>query len=104
MLYRRYRYTTYTIELIVESTDAGLGGSSLRLVYIYSLHQALLAPTRVILDYYSWGYIRLAYAIDMRRFIYLRLPPAATATARTLSIISIYLIYTFSITNLVSPS
>ena len=104
MLYRRYRYTTYTIELIVESTDAGLGRSSLRLAYIYSLRRALLVPTYVILDYYSWGYIRLAYAIDIRRFVYLRLLPATAATARALSIISICLIYTFSITNLVLPS
>ena len=92
------------MELTAESTDAGLGRSSLRLAYTHSLRRALLAPTRVILDHYSWGCIRLAYAMDIRRFVYLRLPPATTATARTLSIVSIYLIYTFSITNLVSPS
>jgi len=53
MLYRRYRYATYTIELTADRTEAGLGGSSLYLVYIHSLRQALLAPTRVILDRYG---------------------------------------------------
>jgi hypothetical protein len=58
---------TYTMELMVDRTEAGLGGSSLCLVYVYSLYRTLLAPTYIILDYYSWGYIRLVYAIDMRR-------------------------------------
>jgi hypothetical protein len=104
MLYIRYGYATYTIELTVDRIDAGLGGSSLRLAYIYSLRRTLLAPTRVILDRYCWGCIRLAYAIDIRRLVYLRLAPVTAAAARALSIISICLIYAFSITNLVSPS
>ena len=53
MLYTRYRYTTYTIELTADRTEAGLGRSSLRLVYTYSLRRALLAPTSVVLDRYS---------------------------------------------------
>jgi len=104
MLYRRYKYATYTIELIADNTDAGLGGSSLCLVYTYSLHQALLAPTRVVLYCYSWGCFRLAYAINIRRLVYLRLLPTTAATARALSIVSICLVYAFSITNLVLPS
>jgi hypothetical protein len=67
MLGIRYRYTTYTIELIADSVEAGLGGSSLYLVYIHSLYRAFLAPTCVILDRYSWGCIKLAYALDIRR-------------------------------------
>ena len=66
MLYIRYRYTTYTIELIADRTEAGLGGSSLRLVYIYSSRRASLVYTYIILDRYSWGYIRLVYAIGIR--------------------------------------
>jgi len=53
MLYIRYGYITYTIELIADRIEAGLGGSSLRLAYIYSLYGAFLAPTRVILDRHS---------------------------------------------------
>jgi len=53
MLYIRYRYTTYTIELTADSVEAGLGRSSLHLVYIYSLRGAFLAPTYIILDRYS---------------------------------------------------
>jgi hypothetical protein len=49
----RYRYATYTIELTADSMEAGLGGSSLRLVYIYPLRRAFLAPTCIILDRYS---------------------------------------------------
>jgi hypothetical protein len=67
MLGIRYRYVTYTMELMVDSAEVGLGGSSLRLVYIHSLYRAFLAPTCVVLDRYSWGYIKLAYALDMRR-------------------------------------
>jgi len=51
---------------MVDSIEAGLGGSSLRLVYIYSLYRAFLVPTYIILDRYSWGYIRLAYTIGIR--------------------------------------
>ena len=54
------------MELIADKTEAGLGGSGLRLVYIYSLHRAFLAPTCVVLDRYSWGCIRLAYAMGIR--------------------------------------
>ena len=46
--------------------EAGLGRSSLRLVYAYSLRRALLAPTSVVLDRYSRGCIILVYAIDIR--------------------------------------
>jgi hypothetical protein len=53
MLYIRYRYTTYTIELMVDSIEVGLGRSSLYLVYTHPLRRAFLAPTYVILDYYS---------------------------------------------------
>jgi len=53
MLYIRYRYATYTIELMADRTEAGLGGSGLYLVYIYSLYKAFLAPTYVILDRHS---------------------------------------------------
>jgi hypothetical protein len=66
MLYIRYRYTSYTIELIVDRMEVGLGGSSLYLVYTHSLYRAFLVPTRVIIDYYSWGCIRLVYAIGIR--------------------------------------
>jgi len=66
MLYIRCRYATYTIELTVDSAEVGLGKSSLYLVYAHSLHRAFLAPTRVVLNSYSWGCIRLAYAIGMR--------------------------------------
>jgi hypothetical protein len=53
ILYIRYRYITYTIEIIVDRAEVGLGRSSLRLVYIYSLRRAFLAPTYLILDRYS---------------------------------------------------
>jgi hypothetical protein len=66
MLYIRCGYATYTIELTVDRIEAGLGRSSLCLVYAYSLHRALLAPTSVVLDRHGWGCIMLAYAIDMR--------------------------------------
>ena len=99
MLCIRYRYATYTIELTADRAEAGLGGSSLYLVYAYFLRGAFLAYTHVVLDRYSWGCIRLAYAMDMRRLVYLRLPPITTTAARALSIMSIYLIYTFLITN-----
>ena len=84
--------------------EARLGGSSLRLVYIYSSRRAFLTYTYIILDRYSWGYIRLAYAIGIQLQIYIRLPPIITTTARALSTISICLIYAFSITYLVLPS
>jgi len=66
MLYIRCGYATYTIELTADRTEAGLGGFSLRLVYIYDLRRALLAPTSVVLDRHSWGCIILAYTMDMR--------------------------------------
>ena len=94
----------YTMELIVDRAEVGLGGSSLRLVYIYSLYGAFLAPTCIVLDRYSWDYIRLAYAMDTRRYIYLLFPPAAAAAARALFIVSICLIYVFFMTYLVSPN
>jgi len=53
MLYIRCGYATYTIELIADSAEAGLGEFSLRLVYAYSLRKAFLAPTCVVLDSYS---------------------------------------------------
>ena len=104
MLYIRYRYATYTIELMVDRTEARLGGSSLRLVYIHSSLRVFLTYTRVILNRYSWGCIRLVYAMGIRLQIYIRLLPVITATARALSTVSICLIYTFSITYLVLPS
>ena len=42
MLYIRCGYATYTIELTADRTEAGLGRSSLRLVYAHSLYGALL--------------------------------------------------------------
>ena len=92
------------MELTADRAEARLGRSSLHLVYAYSLHRACLIPTRVILDRYSWGYIRLVYAMGIRLQIHVRLLPTTTAAARALSTISIYLIYALSITNLVSPS
>ena len=83
--------------MTVDSVEAGLGRSSLRLVYAHSLCGALLAPTRVILDYHGWDCIRLAYAMDMRRYIHLPLPPATAAAARALSIVSICLTYAFCV-------
>ena len=68
-----------------------LGGSSIRLVYTYAVYKAIY--TRVILDRNSWGYIRLAYTLDMRFYIYLRLPLARAAIARAIVIISICRIY-----------
>ena len=92
------------MELTVDRTEAGLGRSSLYLVYAHSSRRASLAYTCVILDRYSWGCIRLVYAMGMRLWIYVRLPPIRTATARALSTVSIYLVYAFSITYLVLPS
>jgi len=66
MLYIRYRYAIYTIELIADKAEAGLGGSSLCSAYVYSLRRAFLTHTRVVLDRHSWGCIRLAYAMGMR--------------------------------------
>jgi hypothetical protein len=43
------------MELTADSVEAGLGGSSLRLVYIHPLRRAFLAPTRIVLDRHSWG-------------------------------------------------
>jgi len=55
------------MKLTADRAEAGLGGFSLCLVYIYSLYGAFLAHTYVVLDCYSWSYIILAYAMDMRR-------------------------------------
>ena len=44
---------TYTRELTADIMEAGLGRSSLRLVYIYSLYRVFLIPTYIILNYYS---------------------------------------------------
>jgi len=54
------------MELIADRMEVGLGRSSLYLVYIYFLHGAFLAPTYIVLDRYSWGYIRLVYAMGIR--------------------------------------
>jgi len=53
MLYIRYKYATYIIELMADKAEAGLGRSSLRLAYIHSLRRAFLTYTRVILNRYS---------------------------------------------------
>jgi len=66
MLCIKYRYATYIIELTANSAEAGLGGFSLYLVYIHSLHRVFLVFTCVILNRYSWGYMRLVYAIGIR--------------------------------------
>ena len=92
------------MELTADKVEAGLNRSSVRLVYVYFLRRALLAPTHIILDRYSWYYMRLAYAIDMRRQVPLPLPPITAAAARALPIVSICLIYVFFMTNLVSPN
>ena len=92
------------MELIADRIEVGLGGSSLRLVYVYFLYRAFLAPTCVVLDRYSQGYIRLVYAIGIRLQIYTRLLPTTATAARALSTISICLVCAFSITNLVLPS
>ena len=81
---------------MADSTEAGLGRSSLRLVYIYSLRRAFLAPTYVVLDRHSQGCIRLVYALAIQLQIYVYLPPTTATTARALSTISIYFIYAFS--------
>jgi len=81
------------MELTADKAEAGLGGSSVRLAYAHSLRRALLAPTRVVLDRHSRYYMRLAYAMDMRRQVHLPLPPATAAAARALSIVSICLAY-----------
>ena len=104
MLYRGYRYATYTMELTADKAEAGLGRSRLCLAYIRSLYRALLAPTCVILGYYSRDCIRLAYAMNIRRQVYLLLPLKTAAAARALFIISICPIYAISTTNLVSPN
>ena len=53
MLYKKYKYIIYIIELIADKEEIGLGGFSLYLIYTYSLHKAFLIPTCIILDYYS---------------------------------------------------
>jgi len=80
-LCRRYRYATYTIELMADSMETGLGGSSLHSAYAYSLCGALLAPTCVVLDCHSWDCMKLAYAMDMQCYIHLPLPPVTAAAA-----------------------
>ena len=68
-----------------------LGGSSIRLVYAYTVYKAIY--TYIILDRNSWGYIQLAYILDMRFSIYLHLPLARAAMARAIVIISICRVY-----------
>ena len=53
MLYKRYKYITYIMELMVNRAEAGLGRSSLHLVYAYSLYRAFLVLIYVILNYYN---------------------------------------------------
>jgi len=74
-----------------ESTEAVLGGSSIRLAYTCAVYKAIY--TYVILDRNSQGYIQLAYTLDMRFYIHLRLPLARAATARAIVIVSIYYTY-----------
>ena len=38
---------------MADRVETGLGGSSLYLVYVYSLYRAFLAPTYIVLNYYS---------------------------------------------------
>ena len=75
-----------------ESIEAALGGSGIHLVYTYTVHKARY--TRVVLDRNSRGYIQLAYTLDMRFYIHLRLPPARAAAVRAIVIISICRAYT----------
>jgi len=77
--------------LTKESIKAALGGSSIRLVYTYAVHRAVY--TCVILDQNSWGYIQLAYILDIRLYIYLRFPLVRATIARAIVIISIYRVY-----------
>ena len=67
MLYKKYRYIIYTIELTADRAEAELGEFSLRSAYAHSFYRTFLAPTYIILHRHSWGYIRLVYTIDMRR-------------------------------------
>jgi len=78
--------------LTKEGTEAALGKSGIRLVYTYAVHKAVY--TCVILDQNGQGYIQLAYTLDIRLYIHLRLPLASTTIARAIVIISIYRIYT----------
>ena len=77
--------------LTKESIEAALGGSSIRLVYAYTVYRAVY--TRVILNQNGWGYIQLAYTPDMRLYIHLHLPLARAAVAHAIVIISIYRVY-----------
>ena len=92
------------MELTADRAEVGLGGSSLRLVYAHSLYRAFLVPICVVLDRHGWDCIRLAYAINMRCYIYVPLPPTAATAARALSTVSICLAYMFFMTNLASPN
>ena len=91
MLRIRYTQVIYTIVFTKESTEAALGGSGIRLVYTYAVHKAIY--TRVVLDRNSRGYIQLAYALDMRFYIHLRLPLERATAARAIVIISICRVY-----------
>ena len=77
--------------LTKESTEAVLGGSGIRLAYAYVVYRAVY--TRVVLDRNGWGYIQLAYALDIQLYIHLHLPPARATAARAIVIISIYRAY-----------
>ena len=87
MLRIGYAQATYTMVFTEESTEAALGGSGIRLAYACAVHKAI--HTRVVLDRNSRSYIWLAYALDMRFYIHLRLPPARAAAARAIVIVSI---------------
>jgi len=77
--------------LTKESIEAVLGGSGIYLAYTYAVYRAV--HTRVILDWNGQGYIQLAYTLDMRLYIHLRLPLARAAVAYAIVIISIYRVY-----------
>ena len=74
-----------------ESIEAALGGSSIYLVYAYVVYKAIY--TYIILDYNSWGYIGLVYALDIQFYIYLYLPLVRAAVVYAIVIISIYRAY-----------
>jgi len=92
MLRIGYTQVIYTIVFTKKSREAVLGRSGIRLVYTYIVYKAIY--TRVVLDHNSWGYIQLAYTLDMRFYIHLYLPLVRATTARAIVIISIYCVYT----------
>ena len=74
-----------------ESIEAVLGGSGIRLVYACAVYKAIYIY--IILDRNSRSYIRLAYILDMRFYIYLYLLLVRAATVRAIVIISICRVY-----------